>query len=245
MGDSTTAELVVEEVEEKEKSGDENPKKADAEKKLVKEKTKLTEKKGLKRSGEEQGGGDPKKCKKCSHLQESVDELEQRLQSEKIKSDIAHKEIVMLNKENIADKRQVEELTMRLKEMTKKFDGEKRETSGGIERYDPQGADPTKVSKNQLWELIRELDDEEMSDAIQESIYKSAAAAFTEIGFSTIQMIKRLTRSELQASDIPILVKNTMMRIVDRIGIGSEELNCNKIMPTDWHKIQVSIDLEG
>ena len=244
MGDSTTAELVVEEVEEKEKSGDENPKKADAEKKLVKEKTKLTEKKGLKRSGEEQGGGDPKKCKKCSHLQESVDELEQRLQSEKIKSGVAHEEIVMLNKENIADKRQVEELTMRLKEMTEKFDGEKQETLGGVERYDPQGADPTNVSKNQLWELIRELDDEEMSDAIQESIYKSAAAAFTEIGFSTIQLIKRLTRSELQASDIPILVKNTMMRIVDRIGIGSTESNCNKMMPTDWHKIQVSIDLE-
>ena len=61
MGDPTTAELVVEEVDEKEKSGDENGKKADAEKKLVKEKTKLTEKKGLKRSGEEQGGGRPQK----------------------------------------------------------------------------------------------------------------------------------------------------------------------------------------
>ena len=58
-GDPTTAELVVEEVDEKEKSGDENGKKADAEKKLVREKTKLTEKKGLKRSGEEQGGGRP------------------------------------------------------------------------------------------------------------------------------------------------------------------------------------------
>ena len=68
MGDSTTAELVVEEVDEKEKSGDENGKKADAEKKLARGKSKLTEKKGLKRSGEEQGGGDPKKCKKCIHL---------------------------------------------------------------------------------------------------------------------------------------------------------------------------------
>ena len=105
--------------------------------------------------------------------------------------------------------------------------------------------DTTNESKNQLWELIRELDDEEMSDALQESTYKSAAAAFNEIGFTTIQMIKRLNRSELQTSDIPILVKNTMMRIVDRIGISSEEVSGNKMMPTDWHKIQVSIDLEG
>ena len=44
MGDSATAELVVEEVEEKEKSGDENPKKADAEQKLAKEKAKLKKK---------------------------------------------------------------------------------------------------------------------------------------------------------------------------------------------------------
>ena len=36
MGDSTTAELVVEEVDEKERSGDENGKKADAEEKLTK-----------------------------------------------------------------------------------------------------------------------------------------------------------------------------------------------------------------
>ena len=57
MGDSTTADLVVDDVDEKERSGDENGKKADADKKLVKEKTKLTEKKGLKRSGEELGGG--------------------------------------------------------------------------------------------------------------------------------------------------------------------------------------------
>ena len=220
--------MVVEKADEKEKSGDENGKKADAEKKLVREKTKLTEKKGLKRSGEEQGGGDPKKCKKCIHLQELVDELEQRLQSEKTKSEVANEEIVMLNKQNIVNKRQLEESTTHLKEMTEKFDGEKQETWGSVEKYDPQGADATNESKNQLWELIRELDDEEMSEAIQESTYKSAAAAFTEIGFTAIQMIKRLTRSELQASDIPILVKNTMMRIVDRIGIGSEEVNCNK-----------------
>ena len=63
MGDSTTTDLVVEEVEEKDKSGDENGKKPDADKKLAKEKTKLTEKKGLKRSGEELGGGDPKTAK--------------------------------------------------------------------------------------------------------------------------------------------------------------------------------------
>ena len=164
---------------------------------------------------------------------------------EKTKSGVAHEEIVMLNRQNIENKKQLEESTTRLKEMTEKFDGEKQEMCEGVERYDPHGADATNESKNQLWELIRELDDEEMSDAIQESTYKSAAAAFNEIGFTTIQMIKRLTRSELQASDIPILVKNTMMRIVDRIGIGSEELNCNKMMPTDWHNIQVSIHLEG
>ena len=64
MGDSTTADLVVEEVDEKDKSGDENGKKPDADKKLAKEKTKLTEKKGLKRSGEELGGGRPQKMQK-------------------------------------------------------------------------------------------------------------------------------------------------------------------------------------
>ena len=64
MGDSTTAELVVDGVDEKDRSGDENGKKADADKKLVKEKTKLTEKKGLKRSGEELGGGRPQKMQK-------------------------------------------------------------------------------------------------------------------------------------------------------------------------------------
>ena len=62
MGDSTTADLVVDDVDER--SGDEKGKKADADKKLVKEKTKLTEKKGLKRSGEELGGGaTPKNAK--------------------------------------------------------------------------------------------------------------------------------------------------------------------------------------
>ena len=190
------------------------------------------------------GGGDPKKCKKCIHLQELVDELEQRLQSEKTKSEVTNEEIAMLNKQNIVNKRQLGESTTRLKEMTEKFDGEKQETWGGVERYDPQEADANNESKNQLWELIRELDDEEMVDVIQDSTYQSAATAFMEIGFTTIQMIKRLTRSELQASEIPILVKNTMMRIVDRIGIGSEESSCNKLVPTDWHKIQVSIDLE-
>ena len=42
-GDSTTAELVVDDVDEKDRSGDENGKKADADKKLAKEKTKLAE----------------------------------------------------------------------------------------------------------------------------------------------------------------------------------------------------------
>ena len=63
MGDSTTAELVVEEVEEKEKSGDENPKKADAEKKLVKEKTKLTEKRAWSGPVKNKGGATPKNVK--------------------------------------------------------------------------------------------------------------------------------------------------------------------------------------
>ena len=66
MGDSTTAELVgeaVDNVDEKEKSGDENGKKAEAEKKVAKEKTKLAEKKGLKRAGEEPGGATPKNAR--------------------------------------------------------------------------------------------------------------------------------------------------------------------------------------
>merc|ERR1711891_134049 len=83
MGDSTTTHLVVKDVEEKDKSGDENGKKPDADKKLAKEKTKLTEKKGLKRPCEEPGGGDPKKCKRCIQLQESVDKLEYKLRIEK------------------------------------------------------------------------------------------------------------------------------------------------------------------
>ena len=61
---------------------------------------------------------------KCIHLQELVDELEQRLQSEKTKSEVANEEIAMLNKQNIVNKRQLEESTTRLKEMTEKFDGE-------------------------------------------------------------------------------------------------------------------------
>ena len=122
---------------------------------------------------------------------------------------------------------------------------EKKESWGDVQRYDPQEAEANRECKNQLWELLRELDDEEIAEVIPDSTYQSAATAFMDIGFSTIQLIKRLTRSELQASDIPILVKNTMMRIVDRIGIGSEGSNSNKMMPTDWHKIQVSIDLEG
>ena len=113
-GDSTTTDLVVDDVDEKDKSGDENGKKADADKKLAKEKTKLTEKKGLKRSGEELGGGDPKKCKKCIQLQELVDQLEHRLQIEKTKSGVAHEEIVALNRQNIENKKQLDESTTRL-----------------------------------------------------------------------------------------------------------------------------------
>ena len=154
--------------------------------------------------------------------------MEQKLQSERTKSGVAHEEIAALNKQNLENKRQLEESTMRLKEATEKFHVDKHDTWGGVEKYDPQEMDTMGESKNQLWETIRELDDEEMSDTIQESTYKSAAAAFNEIGFTTIQMIKRLTRSELQASDIPILVKNTTMRIVDRIGISSEEVSGNQ-----------------
>ena len=118
-----------------------------------------------------------------------VDELEQRLQSERTKAGVAHDEIAMLNKQNLESKKQLEESTTRLKEMTEKFNDGKHETRGGVEKYDPQEANATNESENQLWELIRELDDEEMSDAIQESTYNSAAAAFTEIGFTAIQMI--------------------------------------------------------
>ena len=101
MGDSTATELVVEEVEEKDKSGDESGKKPDADKKLAKEKTKLTEKKGLKRPCEEPGGGDPKKCKRCIQLQESLDQMEYKLRIEKTKAGVAHEEIVALNRQNI------------------------------------------------------------------------------------------------------------------------------------------------
>ena len=114
-----------------------------------------------------------------------------------------------------------------------------------MERYGPQENEVSTERKDKLRELLREMDDEEMAEVIQESTYQSAATAFTEIGFDAIQMIKRLTRPELQASEIPLLVKNTMMRIVDRIGIGAEESGTSKMMPTDWHNIQVSIDLEG
>ena len=137
MGDPSTAELVVEEVDDKEKSGDENGKKADAEEKLVKEKTKVVEKKGLKRSSEEQGGGAPKKCKKCIQFQETVDELEQKLQSEKTKSGVAHEEIVMLNKQNLENKRQLEESTMRLKEATEKFHEDKHDRTVLIFSFSP------------------------------------------------------------------------------------------------------------
>ena len=129
--------------------------------------------------------------------------------------------------------------------MTEKIDVEVDEPLGGVEKYDPQEPEVGTERKDKLWELLREMDDEEMAEVIHESTYQSTATAFTEIGFNTIQMIKRLTRQELQALEVPLLVKNTMMRIVDRIGIGTEESSTNKLMPTDWHKIQVSIDLEG
>ena len=56
MGNSTTTDLVVEDLEGKDKSGDENGKIPDANMKLAKKTTKLTEKKDLKRSSEELGG---------------------------------------------------------------------------------------------------------------------------------------------------------------------------------------------
>ena len=118
MGDATAAELVVEKVEEKEKSGDENPKKADAEQKLAKEKAKLTEEKGLKRPGAEQGGGDPKKCKKCIQLQEMVEQLEGQLQVEEAKIGVAHEGIATLKRRDIEQSKRLEESTSRLKELT-------------------------------------------------------------------------------------------------------------------------------
>ena len=62
MGDTTTAELVgdaVDNVDETEKSGEEEKEKTEADKKSAKEKKKTAEKKGLKRAGEEPGGGRP------------------------------------------------------------------------------------------------------------------------------------------------------------------------------------------
>ena len=118
MGDATAAELVVEKVEEKEKSGDENPKKADAEQKLAKEKAKMTEEKGLKRPGAEQGGGDPKKCKKCIQLQKMVEQLEGQLQVEEAKIGVAQEGIATLKRRDIEQREQLEESTTRLKELT-------------------------------------------------------------------------------------------------------------------------------
>ena len=66
MGDSTTAELVgeaVDNVDEKEKSGDENGKKAEAEKKVAKEKTKSAEKKACNGLVKNQGGATPKNAR--------------------------------------------------------------------------------------------------------------------------------------------------------------------------------------
>ena len=125
MGDSATADLVVDDVDEEDKSGDESGKKAVADKKSAKEKTKLTEKKGLKRSGEELGGGDPKKCKKCIQLQESVDQLEHRLRIEKTKSGVAHEEIVALNRQNIENQKQLDESSAKLREVTERIGNEK------------------------------------------------------------------------------------------------------------------------
>ena len=66
-------------------------------------------KKGLKRAGEEPGGGDPKKCKKCIQLQEIVDQLECRLQVEKTRFGVAHEEIVALNRQNIENRKKLDE----------------------------------------------------------------------------------------------------------------------------------------
>ena len=57
-----------------------------------------------------------------------------------------------------------------------------------MERYDPQENEVSTERKDKLWELLREMDDEEMAEVIQESTYQSAATAFTEIGFNAIQM---------------------------------------------------------
>ena len=150
MGDTplpsepATAEIVgdaVDDVDEREKSGEEEEgaegskvekeKKAEAEtktsegsstdKKPVKEKTKTAEKRGLKRSGEEPGGGDPKKCKKCIKLQEMVEQLECRLQVEKTKFGVAQDEIVTLNRQNIEKRKQLGESTTLVKESTEKI----------------------------------------------------------------------------------------------------------------------------
>ena len=64
MGNSTTTDLVVEDLEGKDKSGDENGKIPDANMKLAKKPTKLTEKKDLKRSSEDQGGDPQKKMQR-------------------------------------------------------------------------------------------------------------------------------------------------------------------------------------
>ena len=136
----------VDDVDEREKSGEEEEgvegskvegaegskveteKKAEADKntsegsstdkKPVKEKTKTAEKRGLKRSGEEPGGGDPKKCKKCTKLQEMVEQLEGQLQVEEAKIGVAHMGIATLKRRDIEQSKRLEESTTRLKELT-------------------------------------------------------------------------------------------------------------------------------
>ena len=71
------------------------------------------------------GGGDPKKCKRCIQLQESLDQLEYKLRIEKTKAGVAHEEIVALNRQNIENKKQLDESSTRLREVTERIGNEK------------------------------------------------------------------------------------------------------------------------
>ena len=64
-----------------------------------------------------------------------------------------------------------------------------KSNAGRSRNLAPQEFELNKEHKDQLWELLREVDDEEIPDVIPDSKYQSAATAFTDLGFNMIQLI--------------------------------------------------------
>ena len=65
------------------------------------------------------------------------------------------------SRQNIESKKQFDESTTLVKELTEKTGVGKEEPLGGVERYDPQENEVSTERKDKLWELLREMDDEE------------------------------------------------------------------------------------